>query len=142
MNPSDYIRNVLRSESNDFHMHPSHACSFKKRRRMLHGAIGCCTEAGELLDQAKKVIFYGKKIDETNIEEELGDLLWYIALLCDVFNFKFEDIMEKNIAKLKLRYPEKFTQEKALNRDLDAERKVLEEKNIADTKEDMKGIGL
>jgi hypothetical protein len=40
--------------------------------------------------------------------------------------FDFADDLERNINKLKLRFPDKFTEEKALNRDLDGERKILE----------------
>jgi hypothetical protein len=39
----------------------------------------------------------------------------------------FEEMMDKNVAKLKARYPNKFTQESALNRDLAKERAVLED---------------
>jgi hypothetical protein len=36
------------------------------------------------------------------------------------------EILATNIAKLEARYPEKFTEEQAINRDLGAERQVLE----------------
>ena len=44
------------------------------------------------------------------------------------FGFTFEEIMEKNIEKLKARYGDKFTEKSALNRDLEQERKTLEDK--------------
>ena len=94
--------------------------------RLMHGAIGVGTEAGELQDMLKKAVIYGKPLDLTNVLEEAGDLLWYIALALDAAGFTMEEAMERNIAKLKARYPAGFTQEAALNRDLDAERKVLE----------------
>ena len=96
------------------------------RDRLMHGAIGVATEAGELLDAIKKHVWYGKPLDWTNIAEECGDLCWYIALICNAGDFSMAEIMERNIAKLRVRYPEKFTEEAALHRDLDAERKVLE----------------
>jgi len=43
---------------------------------------------------------------------------------CDI---SFEQIQERNIAKLKERYGEKFSKDAALVRDLDAERKILED---------------
>lgn len=49
-----------------------------------------------------------------------------IYLTCRVYGIDFGDMLEININKLKARYPEKFTEEAALNRDLDAEREVLE----------------
>lgn len=54
----------------------------------LHAAIGVATEIGELLDGFKKAIFYntdvnhlsGQYVDIQNIKEEVGDVLWYIAV--------------------------------------------------------------
>jgi NTP pyrophosphatase (non-canonical NTP hydrolase) len=92
----------------------------------LHAIVGIASEAGEMLDALKKHIFYNQQMDSINLAEELGDLMWYMALLCRRYGWTFEEIQKRNIAKLKARYPEKFTEEKSLNRDLDAERKALE----------------
>lgn len=96
--------------------------------RVLHAAMGLCTESGELMDAVKKYLIYGKDVDVVNLQEEAGDLFWYAALLADACNFTFEDTFEKNIAKLRARYPFKFTEEAALNRNLDKERQILEGK--------------
>ena len=120
-----YISDVLRSENNDYDG-MSKRFHNKDVIRLLHGGMGISTEAGEFLDVLKKHIFYGKEIDYVNLSEELGDALFYIALCMDVLGISFEDVMEKNIEKLKARYPEKFTEDKAINRDLDTERKILE----------------
>ena len=93
----------------------------------LHYLSGMVTEVGELFDPFKKNMAYNKSIDYVNVQEELGDLMWYISNFCRINNFSLEDILQKNIDKLKARYPEKFTEEKANNRDLDKERKILEE---------------
>lgn len=93
---------------------------------ILHGALGISTEAGEILDAVKKSIFYGKPFDLVNLQEEIGDCFWYLAILAKEAGMSFEDIMAQNINKLKTRYPDKFTEEKALNRDLIAERRELE----------------
>lgn len=95
--------------------------------RQLHAAIGLSTEAGELLDAFKKALFYGQELDRTNVLEEVGDLLWYSALLLDSMGGDFESASATVIAKLRKRFPEKFTQEKTINRDLKTERKALEE---------------
>lgn len=94
---------------------------------LLHAAMGICTEAGELQDQLKRYIFYGKQLDVVNLEEELGDICWYVAILCKALGVDWENALKKNIAKLKARYPDKFTEHHAVNRDLEAERSVLEE---------------
>lgn len=93
---------------------------------LLHGVMGISTEAGEIMDNLKKCLFYGKPIDRVNLIEELGDLMWYIAIMCDSIDIELETVMNHNIAKLRKRYPEKFSEDKALNRDLGAERKILE----------------
>ena len=92
----------------------------------IHMVLGMVTESAELADVYKKKIAYGKSVDEVNVKEELGDCLWYIANMCNINNWDMEDILETNINKLKVRYPEKFTNEAALNRDLGAERNELE----------------
>lgn len=58
--------------------------------------------------------------------EEVGDLTWYETLILSATKFHFTDAFERNIAKLKKRFGDKFSEEKALNRDLPAERAVLE----------------
>ena len=90
-----------------------------------HMLMGITTENGELQDMFKKHFAYGKTFDVVNMGEEIGDLMWYVANLCNMYNLDLEDILEHNINKLKARYPEKFDEEHAINRDLDTERKIL-----------------
>lgn len=94
--------------------------------RLIHGAIGLCTEAGELQDAIKRRLIYNKPLDRVNIIEEIGDLLWYCALVLDSQGATFEEAMERNIAKLRVRFPDKFSFEAANVRDLAAERRALE----------------
>jgi NTP pyrophosphatase (non-canonical NTP hydrolase) len=158
-----------------------------------HAVMGFITESAELVDAMKKQHAYGKPLDFVNLREEVGDIMWYLPLMCrglgialrdlagaDLFDdYKesswcaerhesdalafmlvrtaamaterqanhglaaavilsvinrlarpigatLEQIATLNIAKLQKRYPDKFTTEAALNRDIDAERKVLE----------------
>lgn len=96
------------------------------RARLLHGMVGIATEAGELLDAFKREAFYGKNLDETNIVEEAGDILWYLALVLDSVDSTLHEAMQRNIQKLWRRYPDAYSPEKALERDLAAERESLE----------------
>ena len=93
---------------------------------ILHASVGIATEAGEFLDSFKKAMFYGTPIDLVNLDEEIGDHLWYIAIYAEARGTTIEKLAEKNNKKLKQRYPEKFSKEGAENRDLFAERQVLE----------------
>lgn len=92
---------------------------------VLHALLGIGTEAGELQDMLKKHLMYGKAFDRTNLVEECGDLLWYIAFALKTVNVTMSDCMERNIKKLQVRYPQKFTTENALNRNLEQEARVL-----------------
>lgn len=92
----------------------------------LHMSIGISTEANEVLDAYKKALAYGKPLDVVNVREELGDILWYMANLMRMLDIDFEETLEINLAKLKARYPDKFTTERATNRNLEVERSILE----------------
>ena len=95
--------------------------------RLLHAGLGFLTEAAEFLLPVIESIRLGIPVDKVNLKEELGDLQWYQAIGCDVLETTFEEEQARNIAKLKLRYPDKFTEDKAINRDIEAERKILEQ---------------
>ncbi len=125
MDSKDYIAKAMKTESQDFAAVAARASS-TKMIRTLHAAMGVSTEAGELLDAVKKHLFYGKPLDEVNLKEEVGDLFWYVAILCDTLGLSFEEAMERNIEKLKARYGEKFTEAAAITRNLAQERQILE----------------
>lgn len=127
MNPKDFIASCLVTEARDFQP-VKDRISTTENVRLLHAAIGLCTESGEIQDQLKKAIFYGKSLDKVNLVEELGDLMWYIGIACDALGVTLEEVMQKNHEKLKARYGTKFTEAAALNRDLDKEREILEKK--------------
>jgi len=93
----------------------------------LHMVLGMQTESAEIADVFKKHIAYKKEIDWVNIKEELGDVMFYIANMCNINGWDLRDILETNIKKLEARYPEKFNEENALNRNLDKERGILEQ---------------
>ena len=75
----------------------------------LHGAIGLCTEAAEILDAYKKEM-YGKQrpIRPDNIKEECGDIIFYLLVVMRAYNISFHDALKDNIVKLANRYIERF----------------------------------
>lgn len=81
-----------------------------KLSHVIVGALKLNSESGELADSIVKHVCYGQPLDELNILEECGDLLWYISLILSNLNFNMEDCMKLNIEKLKKRYPEKFSE--------------------------------
>lgn len=121
---SEYIKNAIKTESREFDK--IQARFTEENIRLLHSTIGLATEAGEALDAVKKHLYYGKPLDKTNLKEEMGDLFWYLAIMADVLEVDFAEVMQNNIEKLKARYGDKFSDLKANERDLSTERKILE----------------
>lgn len=106
---------------------------FSPHERQLHAEIGLATESGELLDNRKRKMFYGLE-DSENIAEEIGDLLWYMALLLDSHRLKLSDVMKANIEKLSSRYGKgKFDAIDAQHRNIEAERDAMRATNVPQT---------
>jgi NTP pyrophosphatase (non-canonical NTP hydrolase) len=62
-------------------------------------ALGLTSEAGEVAGKVKKLIRDGG-LDTVGIMNEVGDVLWYAARLCDALGFELEDVLQVNYAKL------------------------------------------
>lgn len=84
---------------------------------LLNGILGLTGEAGEVADLVKKWIFHEKGIDLTHLQKELGDVMWYIAMICHTCGLDMDQVMEQNIGKLKVRYPEGFDTYRANHRE-------------------------
>lgn len=98
----------------------------QKDTDLLHAALGISSESGEITEAIIKHLVGQSDLDNVNIKEEVGDVLWYLAILCRRCGFTLDEAMNTNIEKLAARYPNKFNCEDAINRDLDGERCVLE----------------
>lgn len=96
------------------------------QERIIHGIMGKATEGGELLEALLLAVKGKEPLDFVNIGEEIGDGMWYDAILLKAIGSDIESEQERNINKLKARFPAKFSEHLAQNRDLEAERKVLE----------------
>ena len=83
---------------------------------LLNGCLGLSGEAGELNDLVKKWIFHKKPLDREHMKKEIGDVCWYIADICHSMGFDLGEIFQMNIDKLKARYPEGFSEQRANNR--------------------------
>ena len=98
---------------------------------LLHGIIGVATESGELCeiayDQLTSTAGLTHALDVTHVREETGDVLWYLSRLVKWADTTFLSEMKRNVAKLRARHGEAgFSKERDMNRDLDAEHKLLE----------------
>lgn len=83
---------------------------------VLNAALGLSGEVGELNDMLKKWVFHEKQLDTEHLKREIGDIYWYLALICDSFEFNLDEIMQINIDKLKARYPKGFDTYRANHR--------------------------
>lgn len=83
---------------------------------LMHAAIGIAGEAGELLDAVKKTWVYNKVLDRANVVEELGDLNFYMQHLQNLLQISDDEIVEANIAKLRKRYAEGYSDKAAQER--------------------------
>ena len=72
---------------------------YPKRREKEYLMLGLMNEAGEVGGAFKKEI--RDRIDNTElIIDEMGDVLWYLTRLCDVYNIKLSELMVNNMDKL------------------------------------------
>lgn len=78
--------------------------------------MGLAGETGETVDIFKKHIYQGKDLDINDVIEEIGDILWYIANLCNVNKITMKECMDSNVEKLRKRYPNGFSVKDALER--------------------------
>lgn len=76
---------------------------------LVWNALGLAGEAGEVADTVKKAVFHRHELNRDELIKELGDVLWYVAALCSKLDVSLSEVMERNIAKLKKRYPEGYT---------------------------------
>jgi NTP pyrophosphatase (non-canonical NTP hydrolase) len=79
--------------------------------------LGLTGEAGEIAEMIKKGVYHGHELNRTLVADELGDVLWYVAVMADRFGWSLSEVAERNIAKLKRRYPEGFSEEASRNRE-------------------------
>lgn len=111
MRASEYQEQIKRTMNNDL-------TEEQKISNMLAGMLG---ELGEVADLIKKHLYQGHPLELNKMHEELGDSMWYVGNFCNLFDFKLEDIMAANIAKLQKRYPNGFDVERSLKREEEVE---------------------
>lgn len=95
-----------------------------EKAHLWHMATGIATEAGELLDAVKKHVMYNQplkvrfKDGDGSVEEELGDLEFYMEGLRRPLEMTRDETRIANMSKLAKRYGDDFgyTDKKAQER--------------------------
>ena len=75
--------------------------------------LGVAGEAGDIASCIKKLLFHKNEAIKDGIKENVGDVIWYVAMICNVLGWNLDEILEENIKKLKERYPQGFTEKDA-----------------------------
>lgn len=83
---------------------------------IFNACLGLSGEVGEFNDMIKKWVFNEKDLDMEHAKKEAGDILWYVAMLCESFGWNMGEIMQMNVDKLIARYPDGFDIERANHR--------------------------
>lgn len=102
--------------------------------RLLHALLGIFGEGHEMIDCLDLEMLTSPdpaavtpKFDPVNIQEEFGDNGWYSALGLDAVDISMLQCYRANIAKLYKRYPEKFSETAAAERNLAVETSAMKE---------------
>ncbi|MFI6679751.1 nucleoside triphosphate pyrophosphohydrolase family protein [Kribbella sp. NPDC050470] len=76
----------------------------EKHNELFHLLLGLVGESGEIAEKAKKIVRDKNsdfsQWDLEDLTKELGDTLWYIAVIADYFEIPLEDVAQANITKL------------------------------------------
>ena len=92
------------------------AKNFKsKKEEIMTWGLGTTGESGDVASCIKKTFVHINN-QKAGIKENLGDALWYIAMICNFFGWNLEDVFNENIKKLKKRYPKGFKKREASRR--------------------------
>lgn len=81
-------------------------------KEIMTWGLGVAGEAGDVAGCIKKTFSHGND-QKAGIKENLGDTFWYMAMICNFFDWNLEDVLKENIDKLQKRYPQGFTEKDA-----------------------------
>lgn len=76
--------------------------------QLANAGLGISDEAGEVAGILKKALFQEHGINAAELVAEMGDVLWYLALLATTMGFSLGDVAAANVKKLEQRYPKGF----------------------------------
>jgi len=79
---------------------------------ILTWGLGITGEAGDVASCIKKT-FAHKNDQKAGIRENIGDTLWYAAMICNFFSWDMDEVLGENVKKLAARFPQGFTEKDA-----------------------------
>ena len=88
-----------------------------KKDILINGVMGLCGESGEAIDIVKKHLAQGHELDREKLIKELGDVAWYLAETAYALDVPLEEVLQRNIDKLRARYPQGFEASRSIDRE-------------------------
>lgn len=81
--------------------------------RLDNAVTGLVGESGEVMDVWKKVKYHGLEFDEAKVRfvKELGDVCWYLFQTAYALRIPVNELIDKNVEKLKERHANGFSSE-------------------------------
>lgn len=93
--------------------------------RLLHSVFGLNSESAEIMENLLKAMQDKTEPDKVNLTGEYSDMSWFMGIGMDDMGTDAETVWDQNIAKLRVRFGEKFSLEAANNRNVDAENEAI-----------------
>ncbi len=81
-------------------------------KEILTWGLGISGEAGDVASCIKKTFAHDND-QKHGIRENIGDTLWYAAMICNFFDWDMQEILNENVAKLQKRFPKGFSEKDA-----------------------------
>jgi NTP pyrophosphatase (non-canonical NTP hydrolase) len=75
-----------------------------KNKEITFWGLGVAGEAGDVASCIKKEVFHENKNVREGIKENIGDMMWYISMICNFYGWSLDEILVENLEKLKRRY--------------------------------------
>lgn len=77
-------------------------------KKIMGWGLGIAGEAGDVAGCIKKTVAHSND-QRAGIRENIGDTMWYMAMICNFYGWNFDEVLAENIEKLRKRYPKGFT---------------------------------
>ncbi len=85
-----------------------------RKMEICNWGLGIVGEAGDVASCIKKDIFHENSKVREGIKENVGDMMWYIGMICNFYGWSLDEILSENLEKLEKRYASgKFSLEEA-----------------------------
>ena len=89
-----------------------------QEEHLLNAMLGLAGETGECCDLVKKGLYQDGREIRDKLFDELSDVMWYIAEAAAAMGWMLEEVAQHNVDKLRKRYPEGFSADRSLHREV------------------------